>query len=229
LLRQRRDDVAIGFFLHVPFPSSEIYRLLPGREEVLRGILGADHVGFHTSDYARHFRSACLRVLGLESTPSELWPEGRAVGLGVDPIGVDVEGFRAAFARPERAQSEREHRQRFSGRRVLLGVERLDYTKGVPQKLRAFERFLERDPSRAADVVLLQLLVPSRHDHPDYRDLKSSIEETVGRINGRYGRPGVTPVEYLYRSVPMPELIALYRIADVALVTPLRDGMNLVA
>ncbi|MFG0318088.1 MAG: bifunctional alpha,alpha-trehalose-phosphate synthase (UDP-forming)/trehalose-phosphatase [Planctomycetota bacterium JB042] len=226
-LRHRRDDVAIGFFLHIPFPSSEIYRLLPSRAELLEGILGADYVGFHTSDYSRHFRSSCLRVLGLESTPTGVVHEGRTVGLGVDPIGVDVGGFREVFERPETARREEEDRA--DTRRVILGVERLDYTKGVPHKLRAFERFLARDPSRAERVVLRQLLVPSRLDHPDYRELKRKIEETVGRINGTYGRPGTTPIEYLYRSVPPEELVALYRTADVGLVAPLRDGMNLVA
>ena len=229
LLRGLRPDVAIGFFLHIPFPSSEVYRLLPTREQVLRGLLGADYVSFHTGDYARHFRSACLRVLGLESEPDTIEFEGRRVGIGVDPIGIDTDGFRSALARPEAARLGEVLEERYHGRRLLLGVERLDYTKGIPQKLRAYERFLEEDPERARTTTLLQVLVPSRLDSSEYVAQRDEIELLIARINGRFGQPGVTPVEYLHRNVAQAELAALYRRADAMLVTPLRDGMNLVA
>jgi trehalose 6-phosphate synthase/phosphatase len=228
-LRRRRSDVAIGFFLHVPFPSSEIYRLLPAREEVLRGMLGADYIGFHTGDYTRHFRSSCLRVLGIESEPDVVEYEGRLVGLGADPIGIDVETFQATLADPETARVQDEIEERYEGRRLILGVERLDYTKGIPQKLQAFERFLEQDPERAATTTMLQVLVPSRLESPDYLAQRDAIELQVAHVNGRFGEPGRTPVEYLHRGLSPAELVALYRRADVMAVTPLRDGMNLVA
>jgi trehalose 6-phosphate synthase/phosphatase len=228
-LRRRRPDLSIGFFLHVPFPSSEIYRLLPRRREVLLGILGADYVGFHVGDYVRHFRSSCLRVLGLESAPDAIEHEGRLVRVGANPIGIDVQSFHTALADPETARVAAELEERYAGRRLILGVERLDYSKGVPQKLLAFERFLERDPARAATTTMLQVIVPSRLENPEYRAQRDEIEGLVSRVNGRFGQPGRTPLEYLHRSVSSSELVALYRRADVMAVTPLRDGMNLVA
>jgi trehalose 6-phosphate synthase/phosphatase len=228
-LRRRRPDVAIGFFLHIPFPSSEIYRLLPAREQVLRGLLGADYIGFHIGDYTRHFRSSCLRVLGIESEPDVVEYEGRLVGLGADPIGIDVETFQATLADPETAKVQQEIEERYEGRRLILGVERLDYTKGIPPKLQAFEQFLEQDPERAATTTMLQVLVPSRLESPDYAAQRDAIENQVSHVNGRFGEPGRTPVEYLHRSITPAELVALYRRADVMAVTPLRDGMNLVA
>jgi len=228
-LRRLRPDVAIGFFLHIPFPSSEVYRLLPTREEVLRGLLGADYVSFHTGDYARHFRSSCLRVLGLESEPDAIEFGGRRVGVGVDPIGIDTASFRESVASATTAHLSELLGERYRGQRLVLGIERLDYTKGIPQKLRAFERFLEDEPSRARTTTMLQVLVPSRLGSDEYRALRDEIELLIARINGRFGQPGVTPVEYIHRALGRDELAALYRRADVMLVTPLRDGMNLVA
>lgn len=228
-LRRLRPDVAIGFFLHIPFPSSEVYRLLPTREDVLRGLLGADYVSFHTGDYARHFRSACLRVLGLESEPDAIEFGGRRIGIGVDPIGIDTASFRESVASTTTTHLSELLTERYRGRRLVLGIERLDYTKGIPQKLRAFERFLEDDPSRARTTTMLQVLVPSRLGSDEYLALRDEIELLIARINGRFGQPGVTPVEYIHRALGRDELAALYRQADVMLVTPLRDGMNLVA
>ena len=229
MLRRRAPGLAIGFFLHTPFPSSEIYRLLPAREEVLRGLLGADYVSFQVGDYARHFRSSCLRVLGLASDPDRIEYDGRGVGIGVDPIGIDTVGFRETLADPETARLLENLEEQYAGRRLILGVERLDYTKGIPQKLLAFERLLEQDPSRARRTTMLQVLVPSRLESPEYQQQRNEIELLIARINGRFGQPGVTPVEYLHRDISKPGLVALYRRADVMMVTPLRDGMNLVA
>ncbi len=229
MLRAMRPDLQIGFFLHIPFPSSEIYRLLPAREECIRGILGADYIGFHTDDYARHFRSSCLRILGVDSTHDTILHEGRKVGLGVNPIGIDVDGFDTSLSTPATRTQYQDLERRYGDRKLILGVERLDYTKGIRLKLRAFERYLERHPDQADKVALLQVLVPSRLDHPEYRELKRDIEEHVGRINGRFGGPGFTPVEYIHRGIEPEQLAALYRYADACLVTPIRDGMNLVA
>lgn len=229
MLRTMQPDLAVGFFLHIPFPSSEVYRLLPAREVVLRGLLGADYLSFQTADDARHFRSACLRVLGLESAPDSIEVGGRQVGIGIDPIGIDTAGFVDALKDPATAADLAVLERRFEGRSLVLGVERLDYTKGIGQKLRAFDRFLEADPERARTTTLLQVLVPSRLASPEYQAQRDEIERLVSGINGRYGQPGITPVEYLHRSISRSELVALYRRADVMLVTSLRDGMNLVA
>ncbi|HEY4348699.1 MAG TPA: bifunctional alpha,alpha-trehalose-phosphate synthase (UDP-forming)/trehalose-phosphatase [Gaiellaceae bacterium] len=229
MLRRRRPDLGIGFFLHVPFPSSEIYRILPSRSEVLHGLLGSDYIGFHTGDYARHFRSACLRVLGIEPTAEAIEYDDRTVGIGVHPIGIDVKSFLGTLADPETAAVQAELEQQYAGKKLVLGVERLDYTKGIPQKLDAFERILEQDPARAEDVTMLQVLVPSRLQSADYREKRDEIEMRIAHVNGRFGGLGRTPLEYVHLSISRPELAALYRRADVMMVTPLRDGMNLVA
>ena len=229
MLRRRQPRLSIGFFLHVPFPSSEVYRVLPPREQLLRGVLGADYVSFQIGDYARHFRSSCLRVLGLDSNPDSVDFEGRRVAIGVDPIGIDVAGFRNTLASAETALLLSELSQQYEGRRIVLGVERLDYTKGIPQRLDAFERFLEQDPDRARSTTMIQVVVPSRLESPEYQAQRDEIELLVARINGRFGQPGITPVEYLNRDVSTAALAALYRRADVLMVTALRDGMNLVA
>ena len=228
-LRRRRPDLSIGFFLHIPFPSSELYRILPVREDVLRGLLGADYIGFHTGDYARHFRSSCLRVLGIDSEPDVIEFDGRLIGVGVNPIGIDISSFTETLADPDTAREYAELESRYAGQRLVLGVDRLDYTKGIPQKLRAFERFLEQDPERAKTTTMLQVLVPSRLEGAEYRRQRDEIELQVAHVNGRFGQPGRTPVEYFHRSLAHSELAALYRRADVLAVTPLRDGMNLVA
>jgi trehalose 6-phosphate synthase/phosphatase len=229
ILRAREPRLSIGFFLHTPFPSSEVYRLLPGREQLLRGVLGADYVSFQIGDYARHFRSSCLRILGVDSEPDWLEIDGRQVGIGVDPIGIDVEGFRETLGDPESARLLAELERQYEGRQLILGVERLDYTKGIPQKLQAYERFLERDPGRARTTTMIQVLVPSRLESPEYRAQRDEIELLIARINGRFGQPGSTPVEYIHRDISKPALVALYRRADVMMVTALRDGMNLVS
>ncbi|MCC6784637.1 MAG: bifunctional alpha,alpha-trehalose-phosphate synthase (UDP-forming)/trehalose-phosphatase [Planctomycetes bacterium] len=229
MLREAREDLEISFFLHVPFPASEVYRLLPAREELLTGVLGADLIGFHTIDYARHFLTSCVRILGLEVAHDSVQFEGRRVEVGVHPIGIDVHRFDALLDSEAVATRLAELRTRYAGRRLVLGVERLDYTKGIAHKLRAFERLLERRADLRDQLTLLQVIVPSRLDSDEYAGLKRELEEHVGRINGRFGQPGNTPVEYLHRSLDPVELTALYRFADVGMVTPLRDGMNLVA
>ncbi len=229
ILRRRAPQLSIGFFLHTPFPSSEVYRLLPAREQLLRGVLGADYVSFQIGDYARHFRSSCLRILGIDSEPDWLELDGRRVGIGVDPIGIDVDGFRATLRHTETARLLAELERQYDGRKLVLGVERLDYTKGIPHKLLAYERFLEGDPTRARTTTMIQVLVPSRLESPEFRAQRDEIELLISRINGRFGQPGSTPVEYIHRDISKPALVALYRRADVMMITALRDGMNLVA
>jgi trehalose 6-phosphate synthase/phosphatase len=229
LLRAARPELRIGFFLHVPFPSQELWRILPQREELLRGVLGADYIACHTAEYLRHFRNACARVLGLEADPDAIPVDGRRVSLGVDPLGTDTRMF-VEHLQGDEVRRQLDHlEQRWQQRRLLLGVERLDYSKGILHKLQAFERLLDREPERREDTVMLQVLVPSRQENESYRALLREIQREVGRINGRFGAPGRMPLEFVHRSIDPPELAALYRFATVGMVTPVRDGMNLVA
>ncbi|XP_073006607.1 alpha,alpha-trehalose-phosphate synthase [UDP-forming] 1-like isoform X2 [Typha latifolia] len=228
-LKEYNSKMKVGWFLHTPFPSSEIHRTLPSRSELLRSVLAADLVGFHTYDYARHFVSACTRILGLEGTPEGVEDQGRLTRVAAFPIGIDSERFKRAVELPAVKEHINELTQRFAGRKVMLGVDRLDMIKGIPQKILAFEKFLEENPSWRDKVVLLQIAVPTRTDVPEYQKLTSQVHEIVGRINGRFGTLTAVPIHHLDRSLDFHALCALYAVTDVALVTSLRDGMNLVS
>ena len=233
-IRERRGgEGPIAFFLHIPFPPEEVFRILPWRRRVLSGLLGADLVGFHTPEYAGDFLGCCQRLLGAEVDHRRgivRWQK-REVRVGAFPIGIDVADFAAAAAEPAIAERAARLRQSLAGGggRLILGVDRLDYSKGIVERLHAIDVLLEQHPELRRRIVFLQVAVPSRTQVKEYGDLKRRIDELVGRINGRHGTPRWQPIRYLYRSVPRPELVALYRAADVCLVTPLRDGMNLVA
>lgn len=229
MLRERLPEARIGFFLHIPFPSSEVYRILPHKEEVLAGLLGANLIGLHTYDYARHLISSFRRVLGVEFDDSGVRADDPRCHVGVFPLGVDVEGFQALAKAPEVERRYKRWHRLVGGRRVILGVDRMDYTKGIPLRLEAFRKLLNMDSKLCASVVLIQLAVPSRSTMPTYQALKADVDRLVGEINGTFESEGNVPVHYMYRSLPPEELVALYRVADVALVTPTRDGMNLVA
>ncbi len=231
LLRTHFTQSDIGFFLHIPFPSSEIFRVLPWRNEILEGILGADLAGFHTYEYARHFLSSVLRLLGHEHEFGMVSIEDRIVRVDNFPMGVDAQSIMASL-RQESIQKDIDKFQKIvekENRKVILSVDRLDYTKGIPYRLQAFESFLSRYPEWHERIVYIMLCVPSRAKVRDYALLKQEVEGLVGKINGRFGTPGWMPVYYLYRSFPFNRLLSLYAVADVALVTPVRDGMNLVA
>ncbi len=229
LLRERGVTCPVGFFLHVPFPSSEIYRTLPVRENILRGLLGADFLGFHAYEYVSHFRKACLRVLGLDSDTDMIRTRARKVRLGVLPIGIDPNEI-VEMAEAEEARRElKTLRHAYSGKKIILGVDRLDYTKGLPEKLLAYEELLRISPKWRKDSVLIQIAAPSRTNVDEYQALKRQVDELVGRINGRYGSSEHTPIVYINQSVSRTRLTGMYQAADVALVTPVRDGMNLVA
>ena len=229
LLRKLLPRATIGFFLHIPFPSYEVFRVLPWRREILEGLLGADLIGFHTYEYARHFLSSLRRLLGYEHQLGLVTTETRAVKVEVFPISIDYFKFARAAEDPEVQARIKALRQEVGDRRLILSVDRLDYTKGIPQRLRAYEVFLERYPEWREQVVLVLVGVPSRTEVEHYQELKSEVDQLIGRINGRFGTLSWTPVHYLYRSLSFPELAALYWRAEVALVTPLRDGMNLIA
>ncbi|XVF40244.1 hypothetical protein PTKIN_Ptkin01aG0096500 [Pterospermum kingtungense] len=228
-LKERNSKMKVGWFLHTPFPSSEIHRMLPCRSELLRSVLAADLVGFHTYDYARHFVSACTRILGLEGTPEGVEDQGKLTRVAAFPIGIDSDRFIQAIELPQVQDHMKELKERFAGRKVMLGVDRLDMIKGIPQKILAFEKFLEENPDWRDKVVLLQIAVPTRTDVPEYQKLTSQVHEIVGRINGRFGTLTAVPIHHLDRSLDFHALCALYAVTDVALVTSLRDGMNLVS
>lgn len=224
----RRSDIQLGFFLHTPFPSSEVYRILPVRREVLMGILYCDLVGFHTYDYVRHFLSSCARILGLPTFPNGTDFLGRRVQVRTYPIGIDPLQFEEALERPSVKNRIKTLERSFEGVKIIVGVDRLDYIKGMPQKLQGMETFLEEHPEWIGKVVLVQIAVPSRQDVEEYQNLRAMVNEAVGRINGRFGTVEMTPVHLLHRSVDFNELCALYAVSDACLVTSTRDGMNLV-
>ncbi|KAJ3374487.1 Trehalose-6-P synthase/phosphatase complex synthase subunit [Allomyces arbusculus] len=222
-------NVKIGFFLHTPFPTSEVYRILPVRREMLLGLLQCDLVGFHTYDYARHFLSSCTQILGLATMPNGVDHEGRFVHVGAFPIGIDPDQFVAALDTDAVRERVAHLRERFAGTKVIVGVDRLDYIKGVPHKLHALKVFLDAHPEWIGKVVLIQVAVPSRSDVDEYQHLRATVNELVGRINGEYGTVEAMPIHYLHQSVSFTELVALYAVADVCVVSSTRDGMNLVS
>jgi trehalose 6-phosphate synthase/phosphatase len=230
LLREARPDARIGFFLHIPFPASAIFRLLPRRDELLQGLLGADYIAFHTHGYLQHFRASALRMLGIDSQMDRIEVGGRSVHLDALPIGIAPGEFTDLLEKDEATINRlREIKKRYEGRHLLLGVDRLDYTKGIPDRLRTYRRLLQDYPDLRGKVTLIQVAVPSREVIPMYQELRQEVDELVGKINGHFSTPDWTPIVYMRRGIPRSELVALYAAADVAWVTPLRDGLNLVA
>jgi trehalose 6-phosphate synthase/phosphatase len=229
MLREKLPEARLGFFLHIPFPSFEVFRLLPWREQILEGILGADLVGFHTFDYARHFISSVRRLLGAENNMGYFQHNQRLISVDTFPMGIDYDRYAGALATPEIRRRMEEAAQKMPGLRIILSVDRLDYTKGIVQRLKAYDLFLTHSPQYRNQVQLLLIVVPSRTRVPRYLALKKEVEELVGGINGRYGTIGWTPIRYFYRGFPYDRLASFYGLAEVLLVTTLRDGMNLVA
>lgn len=229
LLRNRLPDARIGFFLHIPFPSSEVFRVLPWRSELLRGLLGADLIGFHTLNYLRHFSSALLRILGVEVEIDRVDLGNRTTRLIAMPMGIDVKTFKSLAADPDVQRATSDLRKKAGKAKIVLGIDRLDYTKGLPRRLLSFERLLEMRGKDAVPVQLVQVAVTSRNNVSEYMQHKRQVDELVGRINGRFGTPEYTPIRYLNSNQDARDVTALYQSADVMLVTPLRDGLNLVA
>jgi trehalose 6-phosphate synthase/phosphatase len=231
LLRERMPYTAIGFFLHIPFPSFEIYRLLPQewRSEILAHLLGSDLIGFHTHDYTQYFLRCVLRILGYEHNMGQIVFENRIVQAETFPMGIDYRKYVTASESPEAEKERAMLKPSLRGYKVILSVDRLDYSKGILNRLHAYELFLERNPDYWGKVILIIIVVPSRIGVIDYQQMKRQIDENVGRINSSYGSINWTPIRYLYKYESLYPLVALYSLSDVALVTPLRDGMNLVA
>ena len=228
LLRERLPGAKIGFFLHIPFPNPEIFFTLSHRRWLVEGMMGADVVGFHTRRYRGHFTAALRRLFGIEMHGDATvdW-QGRRVSLGVFPIGIDAAEF-ATAALDFGVNAER-RALREGMHRLVVGVDRLDYSKGIPRRLLAFEQLLRRHPEWRERIRLVQVAVPTRGSVGGYRRFRRDVDALVGRINGELGTPTWTPIHYVHNSVPRSQLLALYRAADVMLVTALRDGMNLVA
>ena len=228
-LRERLPDAKIGFFLHIPFPSYDTLRLLPWHREILESLLGADLVGFHTFDYARPFLGSVRRLLGHDNQIGQIIVGRRVVQVDVFPMGVDFARIAAARETSAVEKHVERFREEIGSSKLVFSISRLDYTKGIPQQLEAIETFLADNAAWRGRFVYLLVVVPSREIVDRYADEKREIDRLVGRINGRYGTFNWTPIRYVYRYLEFDELVALYASADVALITPLRDGMNLVA
>jgi alpha,alpha-trehalose-phosphate synthase [UDP-forming] len=230
MLRELRPDLRIGFFLHIPFPPTELFAQLPWRRQLLDGLMGADVVGFQTRFGARNFVALARRYADATFSGGRLVAGGHSTLARAFPVSIDVEHWETLARRPDlRERARRLREQLGSPNRLLLGVDRLDYTKGIDIRLRAFAELLARDHVRVRGCTLVQLAVPSREDVAEYAELRTTVEQLVGRINGEFEVLGSPPVHYLHRSLPVEELVAGYLAADVLVVTPLRDGMNLVA
>jgi trehalose 6-phosphate synthase/phosphatase len=231
MLRERLPEASIGFFLHIPFPSFEVFRVLPKmwRAGILIGLLGADLIGFHTHHYTQYFLRCALRILGYEHSFGQITIGNRIAIADTFPMGIEFKKFQEGPKTPQVIQEYSSLRDNFGNRKVILSADRLDYSKGIINRLEGFEIFLERNPEWHDRVTLLLVVVPSRIGVDHYQFLKQQIDEMVGKVNGKFGTISWTPIVYQYRSLDFEQLVAVYRASDVALITPLRDGMNLIS
>jgi len=231
MLRERFHDLPIGFFLHIPFPSYEVFQILPKdwQRAIVDGLLGSNLIGFHTYDYARNFLRAALRIVGAESHLGNILYKGHLVRVDVFPMGIDFDKFHSSRQNPAVQVEMEAFKAAFRDRKTVLSIDRLDYTKGIVKRLEGYEAFLKKNPSWHGRVILVLVVVPSRVRVEHYQQMKRQIDEKVGDINGKFGKVDWTPILYTYRYLPEPQLQALYNLCDTALITPLRDGMNLVA
>ncbi|KAK3721449.1 Trehalose-6-P synthase/phosphatase complex synthase subunit [Vermiconidia calcicola] len=233
LLRQRAREmkvsIRLGFFLHTPFPGEEFFTTLPSKNEILDGILGSDVIGFHTDEYRRHFLDACSEVLGLRLFGDKLKVKDHEVTIQTLPIGIEPSDFQKRLDKVEVQEMIRSTRNNFSGLKILVGVDRLDYIKGIPQKLQAMDEFFQIHPDQIGRVVLVQVTIPSRANLELNQKLRTEVQELVGKVNGKYGNVNYVPVHFLYKTISPDELTALYAAADVCFVSSTRDGLNLVS
>jgi alpha,alpha-trehalose-phosphate synthase [UDP-forming] len=230
-LRSKLRDVWIAYFYHIPFPAPDVFRVLPWHAEVLAGMLGADQIGFHTQSYRKNFLEACATLPNCQVDFAEniVHFDGRAVRIGAFPIGIDVREINRIAGSTSTRNDVNRIRKAHRVEKLLLGVDRLDYTKGIVQRFEAIDNFFQTYPDLKGAVTLLQIAVPCRENVSEYRSLKRNVDELIGRVNGMHSQDGWQPIQCTYRSYSLRRLIAYYQAADVALVTPVRDGMNLVA
>jgi trehalose 6-phosphate synthase/phosphatase len=229
MLRKKKPNIRIGYFHHIPFPSYELFRVLRERKDLLEGLLGADLVAFHTHDYMRHFISTVERTLHKEFSLNEIMIDNRVVHVESLPMGINYNLYHNAHRQKDVKKAIKIIRAQLGNGKIILSVDRLDYSKGILHRLIGFETFLSKHPECCGDVTLAMVVVPSRDKVEKYAEMKRKIDERISNINGKYAKIGWTPVVYFYHSFPFNELVAMYSLADIALVTPLRDGMNLVA
>lgn len=231
MIREKMPDATIGFFLHIPFPSYEIFRMLhrPWKEKIVRGLLGADLIGFHTHEYVQHFLKTVQMVTGYDHEYRTVLMHQRVIKADLFPLGIDFNKFHEASKLEKVAEEKQAIRKNFSDKKIIFSVDRLDYTKGITHRLSGFERFLERYPEWREKVVFILVVVPSRQIISKYNERRKMIEEQVGRLNGKYSTLQWQPIIYRYNHLTFHELAALYEASDIGLITPLRDGMNLVA
>ncbi|HYE54585.1 MAG TPA: bifunctional alpha,alpha-trehalose-phosphate synthase (UDP-forming)/trehalose-phosphatase [Chitinophagaceae bacterium] len=231
LLRQHSRDLTIGFFLHIPFPSYEILRLLPSewKTSLIKGVLGADLIGFHTHDYVQHFIQSAKMLVGVDNQFNNLQYRNRLIRVDLFPIGIDYEKFQQAWEEPDVIEQRNGIRHNFADKKIIFSVDRQDYTKGLMYRLKGFEEFLDNHPEWKENVVFILNVIPSRDNIPAYQERRARLEELIGTINGKFSTLQWQPIIYRYNHLTFGELAALYQAADVALITPLRDGMNLVA
>ncbi|MBN1534088.1 MAG: bifunctional alpha,alpha-trehalose-phosphate synthase (UDP-forming)/trehalose-phosphatase [Spirochaetes bacterium] len=229
IIRQHVPEARIGFFLHIPFPSYEVFRLLPWRKEILSGLLGSDLIGCHTYGYVRHILNSVQRIMGIDHSMGRMNTEGRTVQCDTFPMGIDYQRYSQYLDNRRIAREIDGYRGNLRGKKMILSMDRLDFTKGIIDRLNAFERFLEKYPEYLERVQMVVVTVPSRTEVDTYIRLRKGINEQISRINGKYNTLSWSPIQYLYRSLPFEMIMTLYHCADICLVTPLRDGMNLVA
>ncbi|MBT0810819.1 bifunctional alpha,alpha-trehalose-phosphate synthase (UDP-forming)/trehalose-phosphatase [Litoribacter ruber] len=228
MLKEQMPELKIGFFQHIPFPSYEIFRVLPWRKEILEGMCGADLVGFNTYDDMRHFLSSVGRILGYNHEAGYIHTPHHLVNVDSFPLGVNYNKFREAAESKEVCELVHQYKHELGSQKLVLTSDRLDYSKGLLQRLRAFDLLIDNHPEYLEKVSMVMIVMPSRTTVPEYMDLKEKIDTLVGRINSKYSTLDWVPIHYFYRRLSFHELVAYYRISSVALVTPLRDGMNLV-
>jgi trehalose 6-phosphate synthase/phosphatase len=229
LVRRRIPSISIGYFNHIPFPSYEIFRLLPWRSEILSGVLGADVVGFHTYDDVRHFLSAGMRIINTSTSANEITMDNRRIVVDAFPISIDFEKYNSLTQEPATKEQELKVKKKSGDNLVIISIDRLDYSKGIINRLQAFDLLLQRHPELAGKIQYIHVIVPSRDNVPKYQELKREMDRLIGDINGRYSMLDWQPISHFYRSLSINLLSAIYKSADIALVTPLRDGMNLVS
>ena len=227
-IREALPDATVAHFWHIPWPAMEVFRILPWSRELLRGMLGCDLIGFHVQEYVENFIESARVLLGAEVDENTVYWNGREVRVQAHPIGIEVDRFKSMSETDEVQRKIRELRGEVGGEFLVVGIDRLDYTKGILSRLEAFEQFLQENPEYHERVSFYQVATPSRTEVESYKQLKREVDEAVGRINGAFASGRWTPVHYRYRTYTQQELCTFYRAADVALLTPLRDGMNLV-
>lgn len=228
MIRKQFPNVTIGFFQHIPFPSYEVFRMIPWRKKLLNGVLGADYIGFHTYDDMRHFLSSCHRLAGYSYERNQILVKNRLVEADSLPMGIDYGKYLESATSQLAKAKEISYRDSLGSQELILSMDRLDYSKGIPGRLQAFDKFLEKYPEYQGRVSLFLIVVPSRDQVASYKALKEKVEFLVGHVNGKYGTINYVPVHFYYRSFPLDDLSAFYRMCKIAMITPKRDGMNLV-